>query len=53
VLDIHDMHVGLIVDKVSEVATVPFEKIVPPPKTMGDKAIFIALPYLSLITRWF
>lgn len=38
VIDIHDMHVGLMVDMVSEVASVPPEKIVPPPKTIGKKS---------------
>ena len=42
VIDINDMHVGLIVDMVSEVATVPSEKIVPPPKTISDKASYIS-----------
>lgn len=42
VIDINDMHVGLIVDMVSEVATVPAEKIVPPPKTLGDKTSYIS-----------
>ena len=42
VIDINDMHVGLIVDMVSEVATVPSEKIVPPPKTIGEKANYIS-----------
>ncbi|MGI5978972.1 MAG: chemotaxis protein CheW [Oscillospiraceae bacterium] len=31
VVDIHDMHIGLIVDTVSEVITVPAERIIPPP----------------------
>ena len=36
VLDIHDMHVGLIVDMVSEVASALPEQLMPPPK--NDKA---------------
>ena len=31
VVDIHDMHIGLIVDTVSEVVTVPSDRIIPPP----------------------
>lgn len=31
VVDMHDMHIGLIVDTVSEVVTVPIGQIIPPP----------------------
>ena len=36
VIDLHDMHVGLIVDMVSEVLTVPQENIIPPPKNCAS-----------------
>ena len=42
VIAINDMHVGLIVDMVSEVTTIPSDRIVPPPKTIGDKANYIS-----------
>lgn len=42
VIDINDMHVGLVVDMVSEVVTVPLDKIIPPPKTLGEKATYIS-----------
>ena len=42
VMDIRGMHVGLIVDMVSEVITVAPEKIIPPPKSFGDKINYIA-----------
>jgi len=42
VIEIHDMHVGLIVDMVSEVATVPSDKIIPPPKTVGEQSSYIS-----------
>lgn len=42
VMDIHGMHVGLIVDMVSEVITVAPDKIIPPPKNIGDKINYIA-----------
>lgn len=42
VLDIHDMHVGLIVDMVSEVTSVSSEQIIPPPKTSGISGTYIA-----------
>lgn len=42
VLDIHDMHVGLIVDMVSEVTSVPEDQIMPPPKTNGASTTYIA-----------
>lgn len=42
VVDLHGMHVGLIVDTVSEVATVPPDRIVPPPKTVVESANYIA-----------
>ncbi len=42
VIDIRDMHVGLIVDMVSEVATVPSDRVIPPPKTVGEKSNFIS-----------
>ena len=41
VLDIHDMHVGLIVDMVSEVTTVYPDQLMPPPKT-GETASYVA-----------
>lgn len=42
VIEIRDMHVGLIVDMVSEVATVPSDRIIPPPKTLAEKSSYIA-----------
>lgn len=36
VIDLHDMHVGLIVDMVSEVLTVDQEHIIPPPKNCAS-----------------
>lgn len=42
VIEIRDMHVGLIVDMVSEVATVPTDKIIPPPKAIGERSSYIA-----------
>jgi len=42
VIDIRDMHFGLVVDMVSEVATVPFDKIVQPPKMLGEKSNYIS-----------
>lgn len=42
VLDIHEMHVGLIVDMVSEVVSVSPEQIIPPPKTNGVSATYIS-----------
>ncbi|MEG1315893.1 MAG: chemotaxis protein CheW [Oscillospiraceae bacterium] len=42
VMDVHDMHVGLIVDMVSEVLSVPAELIAPPPKVEGDNSGLIA-----------
>ncbi len=36
VVDIHDMHIGLIVDTVSEVVTVPTDQIIPPPKNSAS-----------------
>ena len=42
VIDIRDMHVGLIVDMVSEVATVPSDRVIPPPKTIGERSSYIS-----------
>ena len=42
VIDIRDMHVGLIVDMVSEVATVPSDRVIPPPKTVAEKSNYIS-----------
>ncbi len=42
VIDIRDMHVGLIVDMVSEVATVPADRIIPPPKTLSENSSYIS-----------
>ena len=42
VIEIREMHVGLIVDMVSEVATVPSDKIIPPPKTISERANYIS-----------
>jgi len=42
VMDIRGMHVGLIVDMVSEVVTVSPDKIIPPPKTFGDRISYIS-----------
>lgn len=39
VLDIHDMHVGLIVDMVSEVTTVSSDQLMPPPKNDSSTCI--------------
>lgn len=36
VVDIHDMHIGLIVDTVSEVVTVPSDRIIPPPSNSAS-----------------
>ncbi|MGI5985466.1 MAG: purine-binding chemotaxis protein CheW [Clostridiales bacterium] len=36
VIDLHDMHVGLIVDMVCEVLSVPQENIIPPPKNYAS-----------------
>lgn len=36
VVDMHDMHIGLIVDTVSEVATVPADRIIPPPSNSAS-----------------
>ncbi len=41
VLDVHDMHVGLIVDMVSEVTAVLHDQLIPPPKS-GTTASYIA-----------
>jgi purine-binding chemotaxis protein CheW len=41
VISIREMPVGLIVDMVSEVVTVPHDKIIPPPKTITDKIGYI------------
>lgn len=41
VLDVHDMHVGLIVDMVSEVTSVLHDQLMPPPKN-GAAASYIA-----------
>ncbi|MEA4894326.1 MAG: chemotaxis protein CheW [Oscillospiraceae bacterium] len=42
VIDIRDMHVGLIVDMVSEVVTVPSDRVIPPPQTIGEKSNYIS-----------
>lgn len=42
VLDIHDMHVGLIVDMVSEVTSVSADQVIPPPKSNGSSATYIS-----------
>ncbi|PKM74486.1 MAG: chemotaxis protein CheW [Firmicutes bacterium HGW-Firmicutes-16] len=42
VIEIRDVHVGLIVDMVSEVATVPADRVIPPPKTIGENSNFIS-----------
>ncbi len=39
VVDIHEMHIGLIVDAVSEVVTVPMDSIIPPP---ANSASFVS-----------
>lgn len=36
VIDLHDMHIGLIVDMVSEVLTVPEENVIAPPKNSAS-----------------
>ncbi len=36
VVDIHEMHIGLIVDAVSEVVTVPMDSIIPPPSNSAS-----------------
>ena len=36
VIDLHEMHIGLIVDMVSEVLTVDHEQIIPPPKNSAS-----------------
>jgi len=36
VIDLHDMHIGLIADRVSEVLTVPQENIIAPPKNSAS-----------------
>lgn len=41
VISIREMPVGLIVDMVSEVVTVPRDKIIPPPKAITDKIGYI------------
>lgn len=41
VLDIHEMHVGLIVDMVSEVTSVLPDQLMPPPK-YGESAAYIS-----------
>lgn len=46
VLDIHDMHIGLIVDRVHEVATLPSDKMAVPP-TVGDPS----MRYLTSVTE--
>lgn len=43
VIDLHDMHLGLIVDMVSEVLTVSQEKIIAPPKNSAS--------YISSVTQ--
>lgn len=39
VVDMHEMHIGLIVDTVSEVVTVPSDQIIPPP---ANSASYVA-----------